>query len=46
MKRLCCLSLDTEVARRYDVQTLAPQLIEYGELDGLSVYVWPEKYYN
>lgn len=46
MKRLCCLSLDTEVARRYDVQTLAPQLIEYGELDGLSVYVWPEKYFN
>ncbi len=46
MKRLCCLYLDTAVARRYDVQTLAPQLIEYGELDGLSVYVWPEKYYN
>ena len=46
MKRLSCLSLDTEVARRYDVQALAPQLIEYGELDGLSVYVWPEKYYN
>ena len=46
MKRLCCLYIDTEVARRYDVQALAPQLIEYGELDGLSVYVWPEKYYN
>lgn len=46
MKRLCCLYIDTEVARRYDIQTLAPQLIEYGELDGLSVYVWPEKYYN
>lgn len=46
MKRLSCLSLDTEVARRYDVQALVPQLIEYGELDGLSVYVWPEKYYN
>lgn len=46
MKRLCCLDLDTEVARRYDVQALAPQLIEYAELDGLSVYVWPEKYYN
>lgn len=46
MKRLCCLDLDTEVARRYDIQTLAPQLIEYAELDGLSVYVWPEKYYN
>ncbi len=46
MKRLCCLYIDTEVARRYDIQALAPQLIEYGEMDGLSVYVWPEKYYN
>lgn len=46
MKRLCCLYIDTEVARQYDVQALAPQLIEYAELDGLSLYVWPEKYYN
>ena len=46
MKRLCCLYLDTEAARRYDIQALAPQLIEYAELDGLSLYVWPEKYYN
>ena len=46
MKRLCCLYIDTEVAHRYDIQALAPQLIEYGELGGISMYTWPEKYYN
>lgn len=46
MKRLCCLYIDTEVARRYDIQALAPQLTEYGELGGISLYTWPEKYYN
>lgn len=46
MKRLCCLYIDTEVARRYDIQALAPQLVEYGELGGISLYTWPEKYYN
>lgn len=46
MKRLCCLYIDTEVAHRYDIQALAPQFIEYGELGGISMYTWPEKYYN
>lgn len=46
MKRLCCLYIDTAVARRYDIRALAPQLTEYGELGGISLYVWPEKYYN
>lgn len=46
MKRLCCLYIDTEVAHRYDIQALAPQLTEYGELGGISLYTWPEKYYN
>ena len=46
MKRLCCLYLDADVAHRYDIPRLAPQLIEYAELNGLAVYTWPEKYYN
>ena len=46
MKQLCCLYLDTQVARRYDVRALAPQLVEHAELGGVSVYTWPEKYYN
>lgn len=46
MKRLCCLYLDTETARRYDVQALAPQLTEFVQWRGLSLYVWPEKYFN
>ena len=46
MKRLSCLYLDTQVARRYDIKALAPQLIEHVELGGISLYVWPEKYYN
>lgn len=46
MKRLSCLYLDTAVARRYDIQALAPQLSEHVELGGISLYVWPEKYFN
>ncbi len=46
MKRLSCLYLDTQVARRYNIKALAPQLIEHVELGGISLYVWPEKYYN
>ncbi len=46
MKRLSCLYLDTRVAHRYNIKALAPQLIEHVELGGISLYVWPEKYYN
>ena len=46
MKRLSCLYLDTETARRYDIQALAPQLTEFVQWRGLSLYVWPEKYFN
>lgn len=46
MKRLSCLYLDTQVARRYNIRALAPQLIEHVELCGISLYVWPEKFYN
>ena len=46
MKRLTCLYLDTETAYQYDIPALAPQLTEHAELNGLSVYTWPEKYYN
>ena len=45
MKRLSCLYLDTNVARRYDIPALAPQLTEHVELGGISLYVWPEKYF-
>lgn len=46
MKRLSCLYLDTETARRYDIQALAPQLTEFVQWQGVSLYVWPEKYFN
>ena len=46
MKRLSCLYLDTNVARRYDIQALAPQLTEFVQWRGLSLYVCPEKYFN
>ena len=46
MKRLSCLYLDTETARRYDIQALAPQLTEFVQWRGLSLYVCPEKYFN
>ena len=46
MKRLSSLYLDTETARRYDIQALAPQLTEFVQWRGLSLYVWPEKYFN
>ena len=46
MKGLGCLYLDTEAARRYDIQALAPQLTEFVQWRGLSLYVWPEKYFN
>ena len=46
MKRLSCLYLDTNVARRYDIPALAPQLTEHVELGGISLYVWPEKYFE
>ncbi len=46
MKRLSCLDLDTAVARRYDIPALAPQLTERVELGGISLYVWPEKYFE
>lgn len=45
MKRLSCLYLDTNVARRYNIPALAPQLTEHVELGGISLYVWPEKYF-
>jgi len=46
MKRLSCLYLDTNVARRYNIPALAPQLTEHVELGGISLYVWPEKYFE
>lgn len=46
MKRLSCLCLDTNVARRYNIPALAPQLTEHVELGGISLYVWPEKYFD
>ena len=46
MKRLCCLYLDTEAARRYDIQALAPQLTEFIQWRGVSLYVWPAQYYG
>ena len=46
MKRLSCLYVDTEVARQYDISALAPQLRGRAEMEGISLYVWPEKYYD
>ena len=46
MKKLSCLYLDTSVARRYDIPALAPQLKQHVELGGISLYVWPEKYFE
>lgn len=46
MKRLSCLYLDTNVARRYNIPELAPQLTEHVDLGGISLYVWPEKYFD
>ena len=46
MKNLCCLYLDTAVDKLYDIRTIAPQLTEYGEMGGVTMYTWPDKYYN
>ncbi len=46
MKRLTCLTIDTQIVRRYDITVIAPQLTEHVELGGISIYTWPEKYYN
>lgn len=46
MKKLSCLYLDTAIAQRYDIPALAPQLTQHVELGGLSLYVWPEKYFD
>ncbi|MCI8808852.1 MAG: leucine-rich repeat domain-containing protein [Oscillibacter sp.] len=46
MKNLSCLYLDTQVAQRYDIPNMMPRFTEYAELGGISLYIWPEKYYN
>ena len=46
MKKLSCLYLDTAVAKRYDIIGMMPRFTEWAQLDGICVYVWPEKYYN
>ena len=46
MKRLTSLTIDTQIARRYNLAAIAPQLTEHVSLGGISMYTWPEKYYN
>lgn len=46
MKNLSCLYLDTVVARRYEIRAIQPRFTEYAEMGGISLYIWPEKYYS
>lgn len=45
MKNLSCLHLDKSVADRYDIPAIVPRFTEYGSLNGISLYVWPEKFW-
>lgn len=45
MKNLSSLHLDKSVADRYDIPAIAPRFTEYGSLNGVSLYVWPEKFW-
>lgn len=46
MKDLIYLSLDTTVAQRYDIRRINRRFTEYAELGGISVFTWPDKFYN
>lgn len=46
MKKLTSLSVDWDIARRYDIPSLMPRFTEQARYGNHVLYVWPEKYFG